>query len=400
MRLFLLTFFLLVVNMGLYTPECGAAAPAPAAFLLLDPATMQAYKAAYKAGGKAETAEVQKVLRDADRALKRSPYTIATKPQTPPSGDKHDFISQAPYWWPDPTKPDGLPYIQKDGLHNPEAKNMKDDEVLGDCCTDVSALALAYYFSGDERYARQAAAFLQAFFLSPATRMNPNLNFGQGIPGINTGRGFGIIGTRHLVRIPEAVALLNGSPTADAALVQGLKSWFRDYTTWLMTSPIALPEGQTKNNHGTYYDAQVVDFALFTGDNKLAKQTLQQQSWPRIATQLQPDGAQSLELARTRPWNYAVMNLQGLMRLALLAPHVGLDLWHYTTPDGRSLRGAVEWFRPYLLGQKKMEKADVAATSETLILQQYALAHRVYPDLPVTDVLATRPGFNPVPWAY
>ena len=53
MRLFLLTFFLLVVNMGLCTPECSAATPAPAAFLLLDPAAMAAYKAAYKAGGKA-----------------------------------------------------------------------------------------------------------------------------------------------------------------------------------------------------------------------------------------------------------------------------------------------------------------------------------------------------------
>jgi hypothetical protein len=400
MHLFLLTFFLLVVNMGLCTPECGAATPAPAAFLLLDPAAMAAYKAAYKAGGKAEIAEVQKVLRDADRALKRSPYTIVTKPQTPPSGDKHDYISQAPYWWPDPVKPDGKPYIQKDGLHNPEAENMKDSEVLSKFCTDVQNLALAYYFSGDERYAKQAAAFMQAFFLTSTTRMNPNLNFGQGIPGINDGRSFGIIESRHFEKIPESLALMIGSPSADAALVKEIKGWFRDYTTWLTTNAVALPEGKAKNNHGTYYDTQVVDFALFIGDNKLAKQTLQQQSWPRITTQLQPDGAQPLELARTRPWNYAVMNLQGLMRLALLAPHAGLDLWHYATPDGRSLRGAVEWFRPYLLGQKKMEKPDAAATSETQILQQYALANRVYPDLPVANVLATRPDFNPVPWAY
>ena len=340
------------------------------------------------------------MLREADRVLKRSPYTIATKPQTPPSGDKHDFISQAPYWWPDPTKPNGLPYIQKDGLRNPEAGNLKDSQVLGKFCTDVHNLALAYYFSGDEQYARQATTFMQVFFLTPATRMNPNLNFGQGIPGLSDGRGFGIIETRHFGQIPESLALLGGSTSADAALVKGIRGWFRDYTTWLTTNAVALPEGQAKNNHGTYYDAQVVDYALFTGNDKLARQTLQQQSWPRIATQLTPDGAQPLELARTRPWNYAVMNLQGLMRLALLAPHAGLDLWRYATPDGRSLRGAVEWFRPYLLGQKKMEKADVAATSETLILQQYALAHRVYPDLPAADVLATRPGFNPVPWAY
>ncbi|MDB5270707.1 MAG: alginate lyase family protein [Hymenobacter sp.] len=396
MRVFLL--FLMWWVLG--APGLAAATAAPAAFLLLDPAAMAAYKTAYKAGRKAETTQVQKLLADADRALQHGPYTITTKPQTPPSGDKHDYISQAPYWWPDPTKPNGKPYIQKDGLHNPEAEAMKDSENLSKMCAAVQALGLAYYFAGDEKYAGQAANLLRMFFLNPATRMNPNLNFGQGIPGINNGRNFGIIETRHLVGIPEALALLNGSPSMDAPLMTGLNAWFKDFTTWLTTSPIALPEGAAKNNHGTFYDTQVVDFALFTGNDALAKSILQKQTWPRVAVQLAPDGAQPLELARTRPWNYTSMNLQGWERLALLAPHVGLDLWHYTTPDGRGLRQAVEWFRPYLLGQKKMEKADAAGTSNTLALDAYEQASRAYPDLKAAEVFAQHPDFKPVPWAF
>jgi hypothetical protein len=361
---------------------------------------MASYKAAYRAGNPLQKSGVADVLKQADRALAHAPYTIATKPQVPPSGDKHDYISQAPYWWPDPSKPDGKPYIQKDGLHNPEAEAMHDSDQLSKLCADVQALSLAYYFGGDERYARQAASQLRGFFLTPATRMNPNLNFGQGIPGINTGRNFGIIETRHLVVIPEALALLSGSPSVDASLVTGLKAWFKDFNNWLITSPIALPEGQAKNNHGTFYDTQVVDFALFTGDNALAKRTLQQQTWPRVAEQLTPDGAQPLELARTRPWNYVSMNLQGWERLALLAPHVGLDLWHYTTPDGRGLRPAVEWLRPYLLGQQTMAKADAAPTSNTLALNVYEQASRAYPDLNTATVFAKHPEFRPVPWAF
>jgi hypothetical protein len=230
--------------------------------------------------------------------------------------------------------------------------------------------------------------------------MNPNLNFGQGIPGINTGRNFGIIETRHLVAIPEALALLHGSRSVDASLVTGLKKWFADYTTWLTTSPIALPEGEAKNNHGTFYDTQVVDFALFTGNEDLARRTLQTQTWPRVAGQLAPDGAQPLELARTRPWNYVSMNLQGWARLALLARHAGLDLWHYTTPDGRGLRAATEWFRPYLLGQKQMDKTDAAPTSNTLALTVYEQASRAYPDLNAAAVFARHPEFSAVPWAY
>jgi hypothetical protein len=377
-----------------------AAQAAPPAFLLLDPAAMAAYKTAYQAHHAPEEAQVQALLRTADQALKRGPYTIATKPQTPPSGDKHDYQSQAPYWWPDPSKPGGLPYIQKDGLHNPEAEAMHDSEKLSKLCVDVKALSLSYYFTADERYARQAARLLQVFFLDPATRMNPNLNFGQGIPGLNTGRNFGIIETRHLVEIPEALALLNGSKSVDATLVTGLKGWFKSFNTWLTTSPVALPEGQAKNNHGTFYDTQVVDFALFTGDAALARRTLEQQTWPRVAVQLSPDGAQPLELARTRPWNYVSMNLQGWERLALLAPHAGLDLWHYTTPDGRSLNKSVEWFRPYLLGQQKMEKADVASTSNYLALNVYTQAARAYPALNVAEIFAKHPSFTPVPWAF
>ncbi|WP_305009412.1 alginate lyase family protein [Hymenobacter mellowenesis] len=381
-------------------PAPAAATAAPAAFILLDPAALAAYKTAYKAGHQPEVTRVQELLSEANAALKRGPYTITTKPQTPPSGDKHDYISQAPYWWPDPTKPDGKPYIQKDGLRNPESEAMKDSDTMSKLCADVQKLGLAYYFSGNEDYARQATRLLRVFFLDPATRMNPNLNFGQGIPGINNGRNFGIIETRHLVNIPEALALMNGSPSVDAAVVGGVQAWFKDFTTWLTTSPVALPEGAAKNNHGTFYDTQVVDFALFTGNTALAKTTLQQQTWLRVPVQFQPDGAQPLELARTRPWNYTSMNMQGWARLALMAPHVGLDLWHYATPDGRGLRAGVEWFRPYLLGQKKMDKADAAGTSNTLALDVYEQASRAYPDLKAAAVFAQHPDFKPVPWAY
>jgi hypothetical protein len=375
-------------------------AAAPPAFLLLDPAALAAYKTAYRAGRQPELTQVQQVLRTASQALGHAPYSIANKAQVPPSGDKHDYQSQAPYWWPDPSRPDGKPYIQKDGLHNPEAEAMHDSETLSKLCADVQTLGLAYYFTAEERYAQHAATLLRAFFLAPATRMNPNLNFGQGIPGINTGRNFGIIETRHLVVVPEALALLHGSRSVDASLVAGLKKWFADYTIWLTTSPVALPEGEANNNHGTFYDTQVVDFALFTGNEALARRTLQTQTWPRVAVQLAPDGSQPLELARTRPWNYVSMNLQGWERLALLAPHLGLDLWHYRTPDGRGLRPAIEWFRPYLLSQKKMEKADAAPTSNALALNVYEQASRAYPDLNAAAVFAQNSNFQPVPWAF
>src|SRR5215831_17811958 len=55
------------------------------------------------------------LIKAADRALEQKPLSVVDKKKVPPSGDKHDYLSQAPYWWPDPSKPDGLPYIRRDG---------------------------------------------------------------------------------------------------------------------------------------------------------------------------------------------------------------------------------------------------------------------------------------------
>ncbi len=44
------------------------------------------------------------------------------------SGDKHDYYSFPPYWWPDPSKKDGMPYLRKDGETNPAANSDATDK--------------------------------------------------------------------------------------------------------------------------------------------------------------------------------------------------------------------------------------------------------------------------------
>lgn len=317
---------------------------------------------------------------DAQKALTAGPFSIVTKTPTPPSGDKHDYMSQAPYWWPDPKSPNGLPYLRRDGERNPEINQITDHRTMDQLIAAVETLALAYYFKEDEIYARKATRLLRAFFLDPETRMNPHLEYAQFIPGINTGRGIGLIETRGLTRIVDAIGLLSGAKALTAADKRGLENWFEKFLQWMLESKHGRDEAAAKNNHGTYYDVQVASFALFLGKKDLAKEVLDQSRNKRIAAQIEPDGRQPLELVRTRAWSYSVGNLDGLMQLARLGENVDIDLWHYQTSDGRSIRRALDFLVPFALGQQKWSYPQLGEWPPQMLFPLLRRASRNYSD--------------------
>jgi len=167
------------------------------------------------------------LIAEADAALNEGPYSVTDKEKVAPSGDKHDYASYSRYWWPDPKKDDGLPYIRKDGETNPDSQSLaKSDRArIGDMGIKTETLGMAYYLTGDEKYAKKAAENLRVWFLNPETRMNPNLNYGQVNPGHGDGNKSGVLDGRMMSRGLEGSLLIAGSSALTDAEREGLKAW-------------------------------------------------------------------------------------------------------------------------------------------------------------------------------
>lgn len=358
----------------------------PKVFLLDGEQTSRA--ASKSASDGAVKCGVGKIVKESDKALKVEIAPVTAKPIAPPSGDKHDYMSMAPYFWPDPKKKDGLPYIRRDGERNPEIKSIPDHDSLGRLVTTVEKLAQAYYLTRDEKYAAKATALMRTWFLAPATKMNPHLEYAQAVRGENTGRNFGIIETMGLPRLVDSIGLLAGAKSWTDADQNGMVKWFGEYLDWLLNSKLGKQEAATKNNHGTHYDEQVASFALFVGRRDLAKQVIETAKQKRIAAQIEPDGSQPLELARTQSWGYSTMNLSGFVNLARLGRHVDVDLWNYSTKDGRSIRRAFDYLAQFTAGGKKWEHQVLTPVEPERFNRLVRIARNEWKDAAFADLAA------------
>jgi hypothetical protein len=300
--------------------------------------TSSAYFDAYK-----------KLVSEADLKMKTKNYSVTYKKGMAPSGDKHDYVSLSRYFWSDPSKKDGLPYINRDGESNPELEKY-DRNPLGDMANAVTTLSLAYFYSDNGQYAKKAVELIRVWFLDKKTRMNPNLNYAQFIPGVNDnkGRSSGLIDSYSFVEMLNAVKLLETSKYYTAKEKAALQNWFKEFIKWWETDKNAIAEKNSTNNHGLAYDVQLTMYSLFAGDEEKALNVIEDFPKERMFKQIEPDGRMPRELARTLAFHYSAYNLYFMVDMTAIAKNLGINLYEMTSSDGRSLYKAVDFLTPYL----------------------------------------------------
>ena len=285
--------------------------------------------------------------KEAEKAMKTLPLSVMDKKPTPPSGDKHDYMSMARYYWPNPATPNHMPYVRRDGYDNPEIKTISDHDNLAHMTKASRALALGYYLTGDERYAEHAILLLRAWFLAPATAMHPNLNFAQYKAGLNTGEAFGILDARSLPLAIDAVGLLAGSKSWTAVDDTGIRRWFADYYTWLTNSAAGKHESAAHNNHGSWFQEQAAPIAVYLDRTEDARRMAERVREQRIPNQIDAQGMQKYEMARTKSFSYSAFNLEALTLFAATVAPLGVDLYKPVTPGAPGILTAIDALMPY-----------------------------------------------------
>jgi hypothetical protein len=368
-------------------------------------------RAARSAGFDIAAIERGRVVRAADRYLDEAPVTVTAASSPRCAGGKHDFFSEGDYWWPDPKNPGG-PYIQRDGMTNPD-NFVEHRKYLMRLSVQMPALTAAFRITGERKYAAHSVKHLRAWFIDEATRMNPNLQFAQAIHGRYTGRGTGIIDTIHLVEVARATEILEERHGIEAADLEAIKRWFADYIEWMTTHKYGIDERNAKNNHGTCWTMQVAGFAHLT-------RNADQLAWCRfrlktvlIPEQMAADGSFPLELKRTKPYSYSIFNLDAMSAVCQILSTSQEDLWHFELPDGRGMRKAVAFLYPYLKDKKSWPYAkdvmyfdDFPVRQPSLVFAGVAFGNEDYlklwrtlnADPTVEEVIRNFPIRQPVLW--
>lgn len=325
--------------------------------------------------------ERYRVINAAEKYLEEEPVTITSFICERSAGTIHDYYSEGDYWWMNPNDPEG-PYIRKDGLTNPD-NFTEHRKVLRKLSIVVPALVAAYKITGDERFAKHAIKYLNAWFVNEDTKMNSNLMFAQAIKGRVTGRGIGIIDTIHLVEVARAIEILNELNAIDNENFEKIKVWFSEYLTWITTHQFGIDERDNGNNHSTCWAMQTSMYARLVGDEETLQFVRDFFMEVLIPSQMAEDGSFPKELKRTKPYGYSIFNLDAMSMVAEIAGNSNNDLWKFKTKDGMGLQSAVEFLFPYIKNKETWAyQKDVMYWDDWPVRQPFLLFASIHFDRP------------------
>jgi hypothetical protein len=302
---------------------------------------------------------VRRLRADADRRMKEGPWSVTSDRPKGVDIDLHEYYSEAAYYWPNPDNPSG-PYLREDGHSNP-ARIVANQTALNAMCDTVFSLGVASFLLDNPAYGKRAAAILHTWFLNPKTKMNPDLDYAQSIPGVNNGRGSGVVDGRGFVRAIQGMEFLEQTGNWDAKDQAAVHKWFEDYLRWLLTSKNGTDEQKSGNNHASWWAAEVAAVGSFVDDTKAQQLAFSFYKDHLLPRQIMPNGSAPHEEVRARSLRLSSLNLEAFSTICRIAQVRGKAICgRFARAGGASISAALDYLSPYLVDPKKWSKSRPA----------------------------------------
>ncbi len=269
-------------------------------------------------------------------------HSVTEKKHLAPSQNPHDYMSCSIYHWPNPDTANGLPYVERDGVDNPEAIH-GDKESLRTLTYITYLSSLLYYFTNEEKYLDIVVKYNSFWFIEENTKMNPNLRYAQCIPGVNDGEPGGIIDYAASYSYAlNLLRILNEKGKLPTSFYQEMRVWHQEFLSWLLSSEQGIIEGNRKNNQGSLYDLLILNISCFIQEEKALVERYYQRLLRRLHEQIDSKGELPYELVRTKSKSYTTMGLKMLLESACLLMNYG-----YEFKDNEDLVRAYHNVRPH-----------------------------------------------------
>lgn len=301
-------------------------------------------------------ADDQSIINAANKVLQTEPVAVTDKSFSI-SGNPHNFESLSIYWWPNPQNPTG-PYIAKDGQANPEHKQY-DLPRLMKMVDNLQKVGKAYIITKDSKYYDFFCKQLDVWFINDETKMLPNFNYCQFIPGRNNGKGNpqGMIDSYNFNSIIENINKVNAIQPIGNKRLKALKRWMKNFASWMENSDNGKVASRYKNNQGIAYDTTLFNIYRFAGNDKKCSQVIQS-CCHRIKQQIDNEGKQPEELKRTRAYFYSIWNLQHIVEFLTYANDASFDIDNETR---RKVCKSIQYLEQFIGHKEKFPYKDISA---------------------------------------
>ena len=299
----------------------------------------------------------QKLIKEADKAVKRSAESVTEKKVTPFVSDVHYYVSTAPYWWPDTLQDGSVKYVRIDGKINPNRIG-NDNERFSRLSQALKCLAQAFFITNDDKYRNAFLQRLHKWFIDVKTRMYPNLDYAQVVPGQggNKGRQYGIVEIDAMNDILDSFRLMCQLNGIDKKTKRSFRRWCENMMTWLRYSENGKAESLATGNISTIYDVTLFNLAVFCGEMEIADSITNAFAASRLERQIMSDGTQPVELVRTRGFGYSVANLTHFVDFCVMQERLGR---HYYAEHRDIINSAVNYLLQFVGNRKAFPYQEI-----------------------------------------